>query len=174
MSHRKHGDKYALENDSEHSYNLAMTAWYLSRWFPELDKNKLIQYALVHDLVEIHAGDTYIYADQKHLDSKKEREAKALEKLKQDWDDFSDLGSTIEDYEKHDNNESKFIYALDKIMPIMLIYVSDGHSWKEHGVTVKMLYDAKIEKVSLSPEIKPYFDQLHSLLLEHPELIKKR
>jgi 5'-deoxynucleotidase YfbR-like HD superfamily hydrolase len=51
-NHRKHNDQYIRENDTEHSYNLAMTAWYLAQWFPDLNKDLIIQYALVHDLVE--------------------------------------------------------------------------------------------------------------------------
>jgi putative hydrolase of HD superfamily len=76
-----HNGKYIQENDTEHSYNLAMTAWYLAAYFPELDKNKLIRYALVHDLVEIHAGDTFAFGDAKHIASKSEREAAALNQL---------------------------------------------------------------------------------------------
>jgi len=172
MNHRKHGEKFVPENDTEHSYNLAITAWYLSRWFPKLDKDLLIRYALVHDLVEVHAGDTYIYGSESELASKQQREAKALEKLKSDWDDFADMSSTIEDYELRKDSESRFIYALDKLMPIMMIYVHDGYTWKQENVTVDMLHRAKIEKVKLSPEILPYFEELHKLLLSRPDLIK--
>ena len=64
MNHRKHADAFVPENDTEHSYNLAMTAWYLAKWFPELNRDLLIRYALVHDLVEVHAGDTYIWFER--------------------------------------------------------------------------------------------------------------
>lgn len=170
--HRKQNDRYVSENDTEHSYNLAMTAWYLASWFPELNRDSLIRYALVHDMVEIHAGDTYIYGTQKELDSKDEREAAALRKLESDWDDFRDMNATIHKYEAKADPESRFIYALDKIMPIMLIYIHDGYTWKKEGVTVDMLYKAKLDKIALSPEILPYFEQLHALLLSRPDLIK--
>jgi putative hydrolase of HD superfamily len=171
-AHRQHDGKFVPENDTEHSYNLAMTAWYLAQWFPELDKGLLIQYALIHDLVEIHAGDTYIYGSKAELASKKQREADALQKLEADWSDFSDMSATIHSYEQRLDAESKFVYALDKVMPIMLIYVHDGYTWKKEGVTVDMLYKAKIDKIKLSPEILPYFNQLHELLLSRPDLIK--
>lgn len=170
VTHRKHLGTYIAENDTEHSYNLAMTGWYLSNWFPELDKNLVIKYGLVHDLVEVHAGDTYIYASAKELDSKQDREEKALKKLKKEWADFKDMTATIDAYETKADPEARFIYALDKIMSPMLIYLHDGYSWQKHDVTVKMLYDIKVEKVKLSPEIFPYFEQLHALLLKHPEL----
>ncbi len=171
-AHRRHGDKYVAENDTEHSYNLAMTAWYVSQFFPDLDRDLLIRYALVHDLIEVHAGDTYIYGAEDRLASKEQREAEAVERLKADWGDFGDMIASIEGYEHREDKESRFIYALDKVMPIMLIYVNEGYSWQKEGVTVDMIYRAKREKVGLSPEIWPYFEQLHKLLLSRPELIR--
>jgi putative hydrolase of HD superfamily len=171
-AHRQHEGEFIPENDTEHSYNLAMTGWYLAQHFPELDKNLVIQYALVHDLVEIHAGDTYIYGTKDELDSKAQREDDALKKLDAEWADFSDMSKSIHAYEHRLDAESKFVYALDKIMPIMLIYIHDGYTWKKEGVTVDMLYKAKIEKVTKSPEILPYFNELHELLLARPDLIK--
>lgn len=172
--HRKHHDSITLENDTEHSYNLAMTAWYLCRWFPDLDRDQIIRYAVAHDLVEVYAGDTYIYGDAKELASKQKREADALVRLEKEWNDFPDMTATIREYEKRENNEAKFVYALDKIMPIMIIFINNGHSWKDGDVTVQMLHEAKINKVSESPEILPYFHELHELLLEHPEIIRPR
>ena len=172
MSHRRHAGVFVPENDTEHSYNLAMSAWYLAQWFPELNKDRIIQYALVHDLVEGHAGDTYIYGTEAELASKEKREADALQQLEKDWTDFGEMSQTIRSYEQRGDAESKFVYALDKIMPIMLIYINDGYTWKKEGVTVDMLHKAKIGKVSLSPEILPYFNELHELLLSRPDLIK--
>lgn len=171
-NHRKHQDAMIYENDTEHSYNLAMTAWFLAGWFPELDKDKIIRYALVHDMVEVHAGDTFIYGKPEELASKAKRETDALKKLSKDWADFEELTQTIEIYEECVDDEAKFVYALDKLMPIMQIYIHDGYSWNVDKVTAKMLYDAKVDKVRKSPEITPYFEQLNSLLLEHPELIR--
>jgi 5'-deoxynucleotidase YfbR-like HD superfamily hydrolase len=172
-NHRMHNDQYIRENDTEHSYNLAMTAWYLAQWFPALNKDLVIKYALVHDLVEVHAGDTFTYGTDAEIASKQQREDDAFAKLEQDWADFGDMTSTIHAYESRLDAESKFVYALDKIMPIMMIYLHDGYSWGVDKVTVKMLYDAKIAKVKLSPEVVPYFEQLHELLLSRPDLIDR-
>lgn len=172
--HRKHGEDFIRENDTEHSYNLAMTAWFIADSFPELDKNLLIRYALVHDLVEVHAGDTYIYADADELHSKEAREAAALQKLASDWPDFGDMHSTIHAYELRQDAESRFIYALDKIMPIMMIYLHDGYTWSKEGITLAQLHKAKIDKVSLSPEIRPYYDELYALLVNRTDLIPPR
>ena len=170
---RKHNGQYIAENDTEHSYNLAMTAWYLAQWFPDINKDLVIRYALVHDLVEVHAGDTFTYGPEDKLASKEQREQEALLKLEQDWGDFKDMTEAIHAYEERSDAESRFIYALDKVMPIMMIYIHDGYSWNIDEVTVKMLHDAKAAKIKLSPEITPYFDQLHDLLLSRPDLIRK-
>lgn len=172
VTHRKHGDTFVQENDTEHSYNLAMTAWFLAGQFPELDRDLVIRIALVHDLVEIHAGDTYVYADQATLATKSEREAAALKQLTEDWADFEDIISHIQEYENRTSNEAKFVYALDKIMPIMLIYIHNGYTWKKEGITAKQLDKIKRDKVALSPEIKPYYDELYQLLTDSPHLIK--
>jgi putative hydrolases of HD superfamily len=169
---RLHHGKYIHETNSEHTYNLAMTAWYLAQWFPELDKDLVIKYALVHDLVEIYAGDTYAYATKAELKSKHIKEQKALKKLRKTWPDFTEMTDLIEEYENRSNPEVRFIYALDKVMPLMVIYLNNGYTWKKLGVTQKMQRDVKLEKVKLSPEVLPYFEELHELLLEHPEIIK--
>jgi putative hydrolase of HD superfamily len=167
---RKQDEAYIKESDTEHSYNLAITAWYLCTYFPRLNRDKVIRFALVHDLVEIHAGDTYIYGPQEHLDSKKEREAAALRQLTADWPDFSDLTAQMEEYESHKSEEAKFIFALDKIMPIMQIYIAGGYTWRLEGVTLEKLHAAKIHKVAVSPEIKPYYDKLYELLTVNQHL----
>jgi putative hydrolase of HD superfamily len=174
MVHRAHKSKYIFENDTEHSFNLAMTAWFLAEYFKELDKNKVIRLALVHDLVEVHAGDTYIYGDQVHLDSQKKREAVALKKIKDDWYDYPDLAQTIEEYERRDSKEAKFVYALDKIMPVMLIIINQGYSWQKNEITLEMIDEAKRHKVTVSPEIKPYYDQLYDFMLEHRHFFAKK
>lgn len=170
---RRHKDAYMRESDTEHSYNLAMTAWFLAPYFPHLDKDTLIRLALAHDIVEVHAGDTFIYGDPALLASKSAREAAALERLKVEWPDFSDLTETIAAYEEKSSEEAKFVYALDKIMPIFAIYISDGYTWKNESITVDRLHEVKKDKVSLSKEIKPYYDALYELLLSSPTIIAK-
>ena len=154
------------ENDIEHSYHLALMAWYLidSRKL-DLDLDKVIKYALAHDLVEIHAGDTYIWStDEEHLRSKPEREAAAAEKLKLDLGEFPELHATIAEYERRDNPESRFVYALDKILPILLIREEGGSAWKRDGVTIERILENKSPKVALAPEVEPYFHALVELI----------
>lgn len=172
VTHRQRGKTYIPENDTEHSYNLAITAWFLADNFQYLDKDKLIRYALLHDLIEVYAGDTYTYGEKESLEDKHDREMAAIKKLENEWADFGDMIQTIHRYEERGDAESKFVYALDKIMPIMLMMVNDGYSWKKHGITIEMIYEAKLKKVQQSPEILPYFEELYKLLLTRPDLIK--
>lgn len=156
------------ENDVEHSYQLALTAWYLlATRNLDLDIQKVLTYALAHDLVEVYAGDTYIYSkDETLIAGKKEREAAAAKRLAQEFAEFSQLHEAIADYERREDRESRFVYALDKVLPLIQIREDGGRAWKEGGVTLDMLIAHKTPKVALSPEVEPYFNELVALLRE--------
>jgi 5'-deoxynucleotidase YfbR-like HD superfamily hydrolase len=161
------------ENDVEHSYHLALAAWFLVQYFPHLDANKAIRYAMVHDLIEVHAGDTYALAKDGTLDTKQQREAAAFEQIKQDWPDFPDMLADIAAYETHKDEEAKFVYALDKVMPVLLAYMAKGYRWDKYEVTVEELHKNKQAKVALSPEVNEYYEQLYELIQQHPEYFPK-
>ncbi len=158
--------KTRRENDMEHSYQLAMLAWYIKdAGNLNLDTDLLIKYALVHDLVEVYAGDTYFYTkDKDHASSKEKREKDAQKKLKRNFPEFKELHSLIEKYEQKNDKESKFIYALDKIIPILNIYIDKGRSWKKDKVTFDMLVEKKTKKVKASKEVEDIFKQILSIL----------
>lgn len=161
------------ENDIEHSYNLAMVAWFLSSYFPELDSSRLMQLAMAHDLVEIYAGDTDFNAQTDVLSTKRAREAKALERLSQEWTDFPGLLQAIREYEARDTLEAKFVYALDKIMPLLVIYLGEGHNWKLEGTTFAELHNAKVDKVKYSKVVDDYYQELYQLFVEHQDYFAK-
>jgi putative hydrolases of HD superfamily len=162
------------ENDVEHSYILAMSAWYLSQYFPELDKTKVIQYALIHDFVEIHAGDVMaIGRTEEEQALKNKREEEALAKLKQDWPDFTDLTISIEAYEMKDSDEAKFIYALDKIMPVLLNLLSQGKTWKIHDMARDEVINNIRNKVKISTQINELWQPLEDEILSRDEYFNK-
>lgn len=164
------------ENDAEHSYNLAMLAWYIIEGNKlNLDKELVFKYALAHDLVEVHAGDTFVFSQngKNSKESKPDREKEAREKLRREFPEFTGMDAVIEQYEKKEDKESRFVYALDKIIPIFNIYNDDGRLWKEQNVTLRMTVDFKKDKVAVSPELQPYFDELVNLLKENEERIFK-
>ncbi|MES2225203.1 MAG: HD domain-containing protein [Patescibacteria group bacterium] len=154
------------ENDLEHTCSLALMAWFiLSGNNSSLDTGRVLKYALAHDLVEVFAGDTYIYTtDKEHLDGKPGRELAAAEQIARDFPEFADLHPYVLGYMKREDAESRFVYALDKILPIFSIHDDEGRMWKENKVKLQMLIDNKASKVALSPEIEPYFAELVELL----------
>lgn len=156
------------ENDAEHSYSLTITAWFLSRHFPELDQNTVISISLAHDLVEVHAGDTSVFADNKTLAGKAERESQALSQLADEWADFPELIEAMRTYKQRESEEAKFVYALDKLMPVILNYVHKGYSWRKHGITLAQLHDTKKEKLKAHPAIHDYYLRLYKLLRQNP------
>lgn len=160
----KNADRW--ENDMEHSYHLAMLAWYIiDSQQLALDREKVLRYALAHDLVEVYAGDTYLFSEDKELlDSKPERERLAAERLAKEFPEVPEMHDAIFRYVRKDDPESRFVYALDKIEPIIKLYLDGGRTWKEMHVTLDMAYESKKDKVALSPEIKAYFDEMMVLL----------
>ena len=161
------------ENDVEHRYMLTMLAWYLVRKDKlSLNLDLILRYALVHDLVEVYAGDTYIY-DPTAVATKHEREAKAGERLKREYPEFDDLHETIVAYEQQEDAESRFVRALDKVMPLLVGYTDGWRRWREEKVTLQMAVDAKQEIINRSPEVRPYFDALVEELKGHPEFFKE-
>lgn len=124
------------ENDAEHSWHLALAAVLLKEHMEEeVDLEKVMIMVLIHDLVEIDAGDTYAY-DTAGAATKREREVKAAERifgiLPQDQESrFRELWDEFEEYQTPD---AKFAHLLDNFQPLLLNDASDGKSWEEHGV----------------------------------------
>ena len=160
-----------FENDVEHSYNLAFLAWYIIADNKlDLDRDLVLKYSLIHDLVEVYAGDTYLFTtNEEERSTKVQRETDAALRLKQEIPEFAELHELIKQYEERADKESRFVYALDKIQPMLNIYTDNGRTWKEKGVTVDMLIEYKKEKVAISPEIEIYFNELIELLRDEEE-----
>ena len=95
--------------------------------FPDLDALKCLKLALLHDLVEIFAGDTYIF-DTEWVKNKKEREHASLLKIEEivGKDQFREFKSIIDEYESHQTREAQFVYQLDKLHPMIQIYMTNG------------------------------------------------
>jgi len=150
------------ENDVEHSYQLALTAWYLNNKHGlGMDTEKLLKYALAHDLVEIYAGDTPAFTTDLELRTTKQaREADGAVELARNYPDFPEVHTTIAAYERRADREATFVYALDKILPVMNTYLDGGRSWRNHKITLDMILAYKVDKVKLSPEVDQYFNAL--------------
>lgn len=123
-----------VENTAEHSWHLAMTVMVFEKMSSvKLDINKAVKMALLHDIVEIDAGDVIIYGDQS---SKKEKEALARERIFGLLPDIiaEDFKAIWNEFEEGHSAEAKYVSAIDRFLPLYSNYLNGGYSWKNHGV----------------------------------------
>lgn len=126
----KHADGERFETDTDHTVMLGIIACaYAKEFAPHLDLGTIAQFALVHDLVEVYAGDTMSFRIASTTDEseKESREKAALERIKKEYDHvFPWIGQTIEKYEQLDTPEACFVKFLDKILPKLTHILNDG------------------------------------------------
>ena len=128
-------DGERLENDAEHAWHLAVMALLLGEYSnSEIDLLRVVSMVLIHDLVEIYAGDTFAY-DEAGMKTQKARESAAADKLFPMLPD--DLASRFrglwDEFESEETAEAKFAHTLDNFQPMMLQAASDGRAWREGG-----------------------------------------
>lgn len=124
------------ENDAEHSFSLAIAAAVLAEYSNEpIEVAKVMKMVLVHDAVEIYAGDTYCYDDE-GAKTKEAREKAAAEKIfgTLPEEQAAEYRALWDEFERNDTPEARFSNAMDRIQPLLLNYSREGYSWKEHGV----------------------------------------
>ncbi|WP_028579011.1 HD domain-containing protein [Desulfogranum japonicum] len=131
------------ENDAEHSWQLAVMAIILSEHAnEEIQPSHVMKMVLLHDIVEIDAGDTFCYDEKGHTD-KADRELRAAKRIfgilppEQQKECFQ----LWQEFERGETREAKFANALDRLMPLMLNYYSQGKSWKKHGIRKQQVID---------------------------------
>ena len=150
------------ESDAEHSWHVAMFLLLFEKELPEnLDSKRMLKIALMHDLVEIYAGDTFAF-DKKKRATKKQRESKSAKKLfsqlpKDLNKEFSDL---FEEYEEAKTSEAKIIKSFDKIQPILQNICSNGKSWKKHSITFSDIDEYKRKHMEHNDFILKIYEKL--------------
>ncbi len=130
------------ENDAEHAWHMALMAYLLREYSNEpIDISRVMLMCLIHDIVEIDAGDTYAY-DEKGLETQKERENAAKERIFSilPEDQKTELISVFDEFEENQTAEARFAHALDNLQPLILNNSNEGGDWKEHGVTASTVY----------------------------------
>ena len=141
------------ENDAEHSWHIALMAYLLQEHAEEpVDVPRVMLMVLIHDLVEINAGDTYAY-DSEGAKTKREREVRAAERIfgllpEDQGRYFRELWDEFEAYESAD---AKYAHLLDNFQPLLLNDASGGRSWSEHDVKKSQIYKRN-EKVAETSE----------------------
>lgn len=124
------------ENDAEHAWHMALMVYLLKEYAnEEFDVAKAMIMALIHDIVEIDAGDTYAY-DSKGLETKEVREEQAAKRLFGLLPEAQgeELKSLFEEYEANETPEARFVRVMDNFQPLLLNNSNDGRDWKEHGI----------------------------------------
>lgn len=125
------------ENDAEHAWHMAMMAYLLKEYAnEEIDIAKTMMMILIHDIVEIDAGDTFAY-DPKGLETQKEREEQAAERIfgLLPGDQKQELRALFEEFEAYETPEAKFAHVMDNFQPLLLNSSNDGDDWKAHEVS---------------------------------------
>ena len=130
------------ENDAEHAWHMAIMAYVLREYANEpVDIARVMLMCLIHDIVEIDAGDTYAY-DAEGLKTQKARENAAKERIFSLLPDEQkqELMQLFDEFEEFATQESKFAHAMDNLQPLLLNNSNGGGDWKEHDVSAEQVY----------------------------------
>lgn len=130
------------ENDAEHSWHMAVMAYLLREYAnEEVDITKVMLMCLIHDIVEIEAGDTYTY-DEEAKKTQKSREDAAKEKIYSllPEDQKQELIALFDEFEAYETAGAKFAHAMDNLQPLILNNSNEGGDWKGHDVSAKQVY----------------------------------
>ena len=149
------------ENDAEHAWHMAMMIYLLKEYSnEEIDVAKAMMMALIHDIVEIDAGDTYAY-DTKGLETQAEREQRAAERiygLLPD-DQRDELRALFEEFEACETAEARFAKTMDNFQPLLLNHANGGADWHAHKVTKAKVYGRQQTSSLGSEEIWKYTEE---------------
>lgn len=156
------------ENDAEHSWHMAIMAYLFREYANEpIDIAKVILMCLIHDIVEIDAGDTYAY-DTEGLKTQKVREDAAKERIFSILPDEqkAELTALFDEFEAYETAEAKFAHAMDNFQPLLLNNSNDGGDWRAHSVTAEQVYGRQT-KTKLGSE--KLFEVTEQIIQKHIE-----
>jgi putative hydrolase of HD superfamily len=156
-------DKSRQENSAEHSWHIALMAIILSEYAENLriDVFRVVKMLLIHDLVEIGAGDTFCYDDHAREDQP-ERELQASKRIFNllPVDQAQQLQSLWEEFEARQTLNSRFANALDRLQPLLNNYYTDGKMWQKHGVKRHQIVARNRPIEEAAPELWRYASRL--------------
>ena len=150
------------ENDAEHAWHMALMIYLLREYAnQDFDPLKAIVMALIHDVVEIDAGDTYAY-DDAGLATQQEREAKAAQRifglLPQDQRD--EMLALFREFEDYETPEARFAHVLDNLQPLMLNHANNGGDWRAHQVKKSQIYKRNAKTAVGSQTLWAYMEDM--------------
>ncbi len=150
------------ENDAEHAWHMAIMAYLLQEYANEpVDVTRVMLMCLIHDVVEIDAGDTYAY-DTEGLKTQKAREDAAKERIYSllPDDQKQALQSIFDEFEQNSTPEARFAHAMDNLQPLLLNDSNDGGDWREHQVTAAQVYGRQSKTAEGSQKLYEITDEL--------------
>jgi len=150
------------ENDAEHAWHMTIMAYLLQEYSNEqINVARVMLMCLIHDVVEIDAGDTYAY-DAEGLKTQKAREDAAKERIYSllPNDQKLELQSIFDEFEENVTAEAKFAHAMDNLQPLLLNDSNNGGAWKEHQVTAEQVYNRQIKTKEGSEKLYEFTDKL--------------
>lgn len=152
-----------LENSAEHSWHLAMACWTISRSFQlKVSEEKLLKLALIHDLGEIDAGDTFLYASDRSSAHTAERDGvQRLERHK--GNAVTELSELWEEQETGTSLETKLLKVVDRMLPFLHNISSAGKTWREQGIKKSQVLHAHAFIINDFPDI-------HAWMLDNIEI----
>lgn len=162
------------ENDAEHAWHMAIMIYLLKEYAnKEFDLAKAMLMALIHDVVEIDAGDTYAY-DETALATQAEREAKAAIRLfgLLPEDQGSALKSLFEEYEAGETNEAKFVRSIDNFQPLLLNDSNNGVDWAVHQSKLSAVMKRHIKTKAGSEKIFELTEKILQKNVENGNIVK--
>ncbi|MBR0352311.1 MAG: HD domain-containing protein [Oscillospiraceae bacterium] len=162
------------ENDAEHAWHMAVMAYLLKEYANEpVDIAKVMIMCLIHDIVEIEAGDTYAYDEASHAD-KKEREDAAKEKIFSILPDDQkrELTALFDEFEEGLSAEARFAKAMDNVQPLILNNSNGGSDWREHKNTYAQVYGRHSGTRAGSEKLFEYTDSVINKHVEDGNILK--
>ena len=165
-------DQSRQENDAEHSWHFAVTAMVLREYAaPEVDISRVVKIALVHDLIEVYAGDTFAY-DETGYEDKSERELAAADKIfgLLPSDQRDELYALWLEFEQMETPDAKYASAMDRIQPLINGYMTDDHTWRLGGVTIDKVYRRMAPVKDATPELWEFVEHVINSAIEKGHL----
>jgi len=155
-------DGSRTENDAEHSWYFAVAALILCETAAaEIDLSRVLRMALIHDIVEIDAGDTFIY-DEAAKQGQAEREERAARRIfgLLPEDQAEEFLALWHEFEESRTPESRYARAIDRISAVILNHASGGKSWKQHGISQAQILEVNQAIEAGSPALWDYVRDL--------------
>jgi len=151
------------ENSAEHSWHIALMVFMMSEYSKETDVDlfHVMKILLIHDLVEIDAGDTYCYDDKGRKDQH-QREERAADRIfgLLPADQAAEFRALWDEFEKRETFESKFANALDRVQPLLHNYFTDGQTWQENNINSRQVHERMAPVKDGAPELWDYVSTL--------------